>query len=187
MVAFMQRFSFATLITAKHGLPIATHLPFLVSVRDEEVILTAHFARANEQWQDLEQNKVLVIFSEPHAYISTTNYDKALNVPTWNYISIHAYGQGKIISGVEQTIEVLESTIDFYESVYKQQWDQFPEDYKLRMIKGIVAFEITITDLQGKKKLSQNRTATEKEKIINTLSSSNDTNEQLIAAYMKAE
>lgn len=187
MVAFMQRFSFATLITAKDGLPIATHLPFLVSLRDEEVILTAHFALANEQWQDLEQNKVLVIFSEPHAYISTTNYDKALNVPTWNYISIHAYGHGKIISGVEQTIEVLESTINFYETAYKQQWDQFPEDYKLRMIKGIVAFEITITDLQGKKKLSQNRTATEKEKIIDTLSTSNDTNEQLIAAYMKAE
>ena len=60
-----------------------------------------------------------------------------------------------------------------------------PEDYKLKMSKGIVAFEIIVTDLQAKKKLSQNRTDNEKKKIIETLSKSKDTNEQLIAEYMK--
>ena len=80
---------------------------------------------------------------------------------------------------------MLEATIDNYETSYKQQWDNLPEDYKLKMSKGIVAFEIVVTDLQAKKKLSQNRTDAEKQKIINTLSKSNDTNEQLIAGYMK--
>jgi transcriptional regulator len=185
IVAFMKQFSFATIITAKDNFPIATHLPFVVTSKDENIVLTSHFAKANEHWQDIENNKVLVIFSEPHAYISPKNYDKELNVPTWNYISIHAYGQGKLITETEKTFEVLESTIDYYETSYKQQWDSFPEEYKLKMSKGIMAFEILVTDLQAKKKLSQNRTEIEQRKIIDTLSKSKDTNENFIAAYMK--
>jgi transcriptional regulator len=186
IVAFMKAFSFATIITARGNLPIATHLPFLVSNKEDSIVLTSHFAKANEQWKDIEQNKVLVIFSEPHAYISPTNYDKPLNVPTWNYISVHAYGRGELITDTQKTFEALEATIDNYESAYRQEWDNFPQEYKLKMARGIVAFEIVVTDLQAKKKLSQNRTETEKKKIIDTLEKSNNTNEQLIATYMKS-
>jgi transcriptional regulator len=186
-IAFMQQFSFATLITAKDGLPVATHLPFIVSVKEDQIILTAHFAKANEHWKDIEQHKVLVIFSEPHAYISPKNYDKEMNVPTWNYISVHAYGKGKLITRTAEVMTVLENTNNNYESAYQQQWDSLPEDYKLKMIHGIVAFEVMVTDLQAKKKLSQNRTATEKQKIIDNLSKSNHTNEKLIADFMNRE
>jgi transcriptional regulator len=187
IVAFMKQFSFATIITAKDSFPVATHLPFVISVKDGNVILTSHFAKANEQWADIENNKALVIFSGPHAFISPKNYDKEMNVPTWNYISIHAYGQGKIITETGKVMGVLEATIDNYETVYKQQWNNLPEAYKLKMINGIVAFEIVVTDLQAKKKLSQNRTDTEKQKIIETLSKSSDTNEKLIADFMRKE
>ncbi len=185
IVAFMKQFSFATIITARDNFPTATHLPFLVTIKEDNIILTSHFAKANEHWQDIEKLKTLVIFSEPHAYISTNNYDKELNVPTWNYISVHVYGQGKLITETEKTFEILEATIDNYETSYRQKWDGFPEDYKLKMSKGIVAFEILVTDLQAKKKLSQNRTDAEKKKIIETLSKSKDTNETLIADFMK--
>lgn len=124
-VGFMQRFSFATIITAKNNLPIATHLPFLVAIKDGNIILTSHFARANEQWKDIQNNKVLVIFSEPHAYISPRHYDKKLNVPTWNYISVHAYGQGKLITEMTKVFEVLERTIENYEVSYKDSMEQF--------------------------------------------------------------
>jgi transcriptional regulator len=184
ILAFMKQFSFATIITSKNNFPVATHLPFVVTAKDDDVILTSHFAKANEHWKEIENNNVLVIFSEPHAYISPRHYDKELNVPTWNYISIHAYGQGKLITETAKTFEVLESTISNYEIEYKHQWDNFPEEYKLKMAAGIVAFEIVVTELQGKKKLSQNRTDTEQQKIIETLSKSNDSNEQLIADYM---
>ncbi|MGF2414057.1 FMN-binding negative transcriptional regulator [Ferruginibacter sp.] len=186
-IAFMQQFSFATIITAKDSLPVATHLPFIVTIKEDKIILTAHFAKANDQWKDIEHNKILVIFSEPHAYISPKNYDTALNVPTWNYISVHAYGQGKLITNTVEVMRVLEATINNYESAYLQQWNNFAEDYKLKMINGIVAFEIVVTDLQTKKKLSQNRTATEKQKIIEQLSKSNDSNEKLIAGFMSKE
>jgi transcriptional regulator len=185
IVLFMRQFSFATIITSKDNLPVATHLPFVVTFQQDNVILTSHFAKANQQWQEIENNKVLVIFSEPHAYISTKNYENEINVPTWNYISIHAYGQGNIITETEEVFKVLEATINNYDTSFKQQWDKLPEDYKLKMANGIVAFEIHVTELQAKKKLSQNRTDLEKQKIIDTLSKSNDTNEQLIAEFMK--
>jgi transcriptional regulator len=185
IIDFMRQFSFATIVTSKDNIPIATHLPFLVSLKDDNIVLVSHFAKANEQWKDIENNNILVIFSEPHAYISPKHYDEELNVPTWNYISIHAYGQGKLITESENVFKVLENTIDNYETSYKQQWNEFPSEYKLKLVNGIVAFEIIIKDLQAKKKLSQNRTQTEKLKIIDTLSKSNDTNEQVIAGYMK--
>ncbi len=184
-VEFMQRFSFATIVTANNNLPVATHLPFLVAIKDDHIILTSHFARANEQWKYIENNKALVIFSEPHAYISPKHYDKKLNVPTWNYISVHAYGQGKLIMEMDRVFEVLERTIENYEVSYKEQWNDLPGDYKTGLAKGIVAFDIVVTDLQGKKKLSQNKTENEQQKIINALSKSEDTNERLIANYMK--
>ncbi|MEJ7682523.1 MAG: FMN-binding negative transcriptional regulator [Segetibacter sp.] len=91
-------------------------------------------------------------------------------MPTWNYISIHAYGQGKLITETDKTFEVLEATIDNYETSYRQQWENWPDEYKLKMSKGIVAFEIIVTDLQAKKKSSQSRTDTEKQKIIDSSS-----------------
>jgi transcriptional regulator len=185
IVEFMKRFSFAAIITAKDGLPIASHLPFLVTIKDGDIVLTSHFAKANGQWKDIENNNILVIFSEPHAYISPKHYDKELNVPTWNYISVHAYGQATLITETDKVIALLERTIDNYETSYKQQWNSLPGDYKTGLIKGIVAFDIVVTDLQGKKKLSQNKTENEQQKIINALSKRDDTNEKAIADYMK--
>jgi transcriptional regulator len=184
IVAFMKQFSFATVITAKDNLPVATHLPFIVSFREDNLVLTSHFAKANEQWKDIDNHNVLVIFSEPHAYISPKHYDDERNVPTWNYISVHAYGQGNLITDTENVFKVLENTIDTYETSYRQQWAHLPTDYKLKLLNGIVAFDVIVKDLQAKKKLSQNRSEAEKQKIIDTLSKSNDTNEQLIAGYM---
>jgi transcriptional regulator len=186
IISFMQQYSFATLVTSQNNYPEATHLPFLIEQQGESLILSSHFARANPQAADIEAGTALVIFTEPHAYISPTNYERELNVPTWNYIAVHAYGQAKVVQDEEMQLAVLEKMVRFYDQAYIQQWQNLPMDYKLKMIKGIVAFDITITDLQAKKKLSQNRTDTEKDHIISSLKNSTDTNEQEIAAYMEA-
>jgi transcriptional regulator len=185
IIAFMKQYSFATIVTAKDGYPIATHLPFVISERDGQIILTSHFAKANEHWADIVDNQVLVIFNEPHAYISPKHYDKELNVPTWNYFSVHVYGKGQLITDTEQVFGVLETTIKNYEIEYQQQWEHLPDDYKSKMVKGIVAFEIIVTDVQAKKKLSQNRSEAEQRRIVETLSISSNTYEQDIATYMK--
>jgi transcriptional regulator len=183
-IAFMRKYSFATIITITDGLPTATHLPFVVEERNGQIVLTSHFAKANHQSADIFNCTPLVIFTEPHAYISPRHYERQLNVPTWNYIAVHAYGNATLIDDGPVVMNVLEQMIGTYEPEYQQQWNNLPADFKQKMMNGIVAFEIVVTDLQGKNKLSQNRSATEQQNIINAFSQSADVNEQQIAAYM---
>lgn len=185
IIAFMQKYSFATIITSKSNIPMATHLPFVVTEKDGQIILTSHFAKANPQWKNIMNNKTLIIFSEPHAYISPKHYTSTINVPTWNYIAVHVYGKGNIITDQDQSLNLLEDMINTYEAAYKAQWGTISNDYKLKMIKSIIPFEITVTDIQAKKKLSQNKTAIEKQNIISAFEKSDDQNEQVIAKYMK--
>ena len=180
----MQKYSFATIVTMLNGVPEATHLPFLVEQRGEELVLVSHFAKANPQAGAVFNETSLVTFTEPHAYISPSNYEKEQNVPTWNYLAIHAYGKANLINDKNQVNQLLEKLITFYEIDYLQQWQSLSEDYKLKMLNGITAFEIVVTDLQGKKKLSQNRTQVERENIIKSLNKSTNLTEREIAAYM---
>lgn len=184
IVAFIQRFSFATIITNKDGVPIATHLPFIIQKRNEKLFLLAHFAVANPQAEDIANQKVLVIFNEPHAYISPKFYEKEQTVPTWNYLAVHAYGKATLITEDTEKLNLLEQTIVSFEEDYLKQWQGLADDYKLKMLKGIVGFEIEVTDIQAKKKLSQNKTLNERENIINAFRSSNNANENQIAEYM---
>jgi len=184
IIAFMQRYSFATIVTAVNGLPEATHLPFLVKQENDKLFLLSHFAKANPQAAQVIENISLVIFTEPHAYISPKNYEKEENVPTWNYIAVHAYGKAVILEKEHKKAELLKHTIEYYDAGYLQQWDNLTDQYRSKMMKGIVAFEIQVTDLQAKNKLSQNRSEIEKENIIHSLGHSSDTNEKEIAAYM---
>ena len=185
LLAFMKQYSFATIVTAKDNVPLATHLPFAVSTREDKIILTAHFAKANAQWRQIVDRINLVIFSEPHAYISPTHYDNEQSVPTWNYVAVHAYGAATIINDRDQAFEALEKMIDNYEEGYRKQWAGLSQDYKLRMLNGIVPFDIVVTDLQGSKKLSQNKTEQEQQRIIATLSASTDGAARQIAEYMR--
>jgi transcriptional regulator len=184
-ISFMQRYSFATIVTDINGIPEATHLPFLVKQENDKLFLLSHFAKANPQSAQVFDKISLVIFTEPHAYISPKHYEKEENVPTWNYIAVHAYGKARIIEDEDKKAELLKHTIEYYDTGYLEQWQNLPDVFKSKMMKGIVAFEIEVTDLQAKKKLSQNRTETEQENIINSLEQSIDTNEREIAEYMK--
>jgi transcriptional regulator len=182
-ISFMQRYSFATIVSVKDGLPVATHLPFLVKQVGDKVILSAHFAKANPQSADIIDTKALVIFAEPHAYISTKNYEKEQNVPTWNYLAVHAYGKCVLLDEGSKAV-LLKETIQYFEADYLKQWDSLPDDYKQKMMKGIVAFEMVVDDLQAKAKLSQNRSKLEQENIITSLDKAENTNEKEIAEYM---
>jgi transcriptional regulator len=182
----MRKYSFATIVTVANGVPSATHLPFIVEQRGGQVVLVSHFAKANPQSADIFNCRPLVIFTEPHAYISPKHYEKELNVPTWNYLAVHAYGIAKLIDEKEQVKEVLEKTICFYEADYLKQWNNLPADYRYGLMNGIVAFEIVVDDLQGKKKLSQNRTEKEQQNIVSAFATSADANEQEIARYMSS-
>ncbi len=183
-LAFMQRFSFATLVTVDGETPVATHLPFVAENRDHQIVLTTHLAKANPHAKLLGQEQ-LVIFQTPHAYISPDHYEKKQNVPTWNYLAVHAYGQAMLIESEPEVMTVLESMIGFYESAYMDQWAELSPEYKSNMAKGIVAFELVVNRIQHKEKLSQNKTSEERKSIVSSLAGSSAEHEQLVAEYMK--
>jgi transcriptional regulator len=175
---FIQIYSFATLITQHEGLPFATHLPFLLdSERGPNGTLLAHMARANPQWHDFNSaQEVLAIFQGPHAYISPSWYEVELSVPTWNYAVVHAYGIPRIIEDSEEFYQFLQILIETHEAQFENPWPfQLPDDYLQKMIRGIVGFAIEITRLEGKFKMSQNRTESEQENVIAALQESPDT------------
>ena len=184
---FMRAYSFATLITQHEGAPFATHLPFILDAqRGPNGILLAHMARANPQWHDFASTQeVLVIFQGPHAYISPSWYEVELSVPTWNYAVVHAYGLPRLIDNEEDLYMFLKTLIQNYEAQFEKPWPfQLPDGYLQKMMRGIVGFEIEITRLQGKFKLSQNRTEAEKENVITALQESSDTLSRDVAELM---
>lgn len=185
MIDFMKQYSFATIVTMGDTVPLASHLPFFISEDAGRLLLTAHFAAVNPQTRYIEANTSLVIFTEPHAYISPTHYDKRESVPTWDYISVHAYGKAKILADEASKLRVLEQMITFYEREYLEQWQGLPEKYRTGMMGGIVAFELEVRDLQGQKKLSQNKTDAERERIVRQLEKSDNTLEKDLANYIK--
>lgn len=186
VISFMQRYSFATIITVDDGVPVATHLPFIIKEKNGKIILSSHFAKANPQSSAFNNSKALIIFTEPHAYISPKHYEKEASVPTWNYLAVHAYGHCFLIDGEENKAALLNEMIQYYEADYQKQWDSQSADFKRKMMIGIIAFEIIVDDLQAKKKLSQNKTEKERTSIINELKNAENSNEKDISAYMES-
>jgi transcriptional regulator len=187
-VAFMRANPFAILISQTADGPFATHLPLAIHQNGEQVILRGHVARANPHWQHLEsQPQALVIFHGPHAYVSTTNYVTNENVPTWNYGAVHAYGEARVFAEPEQLLPVLHDLIGTFEARYADQWSELSEAYRQRMLSHIVGFEIAVTKIEAKFKLSQNRTKQEQENVIASLSQSADTAISGTARLMRAQ
>ena len=173
---FMRDYNFAILVSQHKGQLTATHLPFLLDTeRGEFGTLRAHLARANPQWKQFADGpEVMTIFQGPHAYISPSWYETHPSVPTWNYAAVHAYGVPKIVDDAAQLYAILEALVDNHESPRDPRWDMnlLPEDYLDKMMQSIVGFEIEITRLEGKYKLSQNRSDTDQQNVIEHLEES---------------
>lgn len=185
LVEFMKGNSFAALVSSKDKGIRATHLPFLIESREEKLFLISHIAIANPQWKEFIDSELLIIFQGPHGYISPIHYEKKQNVPTWNYVAVHAYGKARSLCQPGEIIDILERTIINYEGSYFHQWKGLSDDYKYAMIKGIVAFEIEVERLEGQFKLSQDKTKAEQKNIITAFEKSGDSVQAGIATEMK--
>jgi|AntRauMFilla1563_2_1112583.scaffolds.fasta_scaffold01997_4 transcriptional regulator len=185
---FVKRFNFGTIVTTDATQkPLATHLPFIVeqSADQKSTQLISHLARENEQWQHFNGKEVLCIFHSPHAYISPEWYTREKSVPTWNYEAVHIYGKVKLIEDEKGVVEVLEKSIDFFDAGYREKWEKIDQAYKKKLYRALVAFSITVEEIQAVHKLSQDRNSQEKETIQAHLSNSTAEHEQMIAKSMK--
>lgn len=155
---FLKENSFGILVSQVNGKPWATHIPLELDTDGKgNDILVSHIAKANPQWQHFsETTEVLCIFNGPHSYISSSWYHEE-EVPTWNYIAVHVYGTLKILDE-EAVVGSIHKLVDKYE-----QNSQCPVSINnlspqtMRQVKGVVGFQIQITEIQAAKKLSQGR------------------------------
>jgi transcriptional regulator len=175
-VSFMRANPFAILVSNASDGPFATHVPVVIREHGEQIILRGHVAKANPHWSYLEQQALcLMIFHGPHAYISPTNYSTQENVPTWNYGAVHVYGNARVYSAHEDLLAMLHDLIPTFEAAYQQQWSSLTETYRTRMLNHIVGFEVAVSKVEGKFKLSQNRTPEEQQNVIDSLCPVHDT------------
>jgi transcriptional regulator len=185
--AFIDANGFAILVSQVDGRPWATHVPLLLDKnaggRD---ILSGHLSKANNQWKGFDgKSEVMAIFSGPQSYISSSWYDHE-NVPTWNYLAVHVYGIIHIVKGDLLKIQ-LSRMVDKYESGLKNRihLDTMSKEFLENEMKGIVGFEIEITEIQAASKLSQNRDSKNYNRIIEGLTLKGDKDSLEMARIMK--
>lgn len=185
---FIEAHRFGLLVSTLDGIPFATHLPLLLERRPEpHGTLVGHVARANPQWQTLEGQQVLAVFSGPHAYISPSWYESENVVPTWNYVAVHAYGRCHLVEDTEGVTRILQTTVATYESRSRQPWSvDSSTDFFAKLVRQVVAFRIEVTRLEGKWKLNQNHPAERREKVVRSLRQRGGENAEAIAALMEA-
>jgi transcriptional regulator len=187
-IAFMRANPFAILISSADDGPFATHLPLFVSVADEKVMLRGHVAKANPHWRYLEQQtQCLTIFHGPHSYISPGNYTARESVPTWNYSAVHLYGKARIFSSQQDLHEMLHELMETFEPAYRLQWEGLSQTYSENMLRQIVGFEIIATKIEGKFKLSQNRSREDQANVIASLEKSEDTAVSGVSRLMREQ
>ncbi len=182
----------ATLVTwGALGLQ-ASHLPLLLDPgQGANGTLYGHLAKANPQCAELAAGaEALVIFTGEDAYVSPSFYPSKAEhgkvVPTWNYVAVHAYGQPEVFSDPERLLKVVGGLTERHEAGRPQPWQvtDAPVDYLEGMLRAIVGFALPIQRLEGKRKLSQNRSAEDIAGVREGLAASADLRDQQLSRLM---
>jgi transcriptional regulator len=187
--ALVRAHSFATLVSWLDGAPFATHVPLLLDAeRGTLGTLIGHVARGNPHARAFDgAAPTLAIFHGPHAYVSPRWYERSPAVPTWNFVAVHATGRARVIDDAAAVRDVLARTAETYESGADAPWTVAAfSDYVDARLRGIVAFELPIETLEGKRKLSQNVGEADRAGVIAALRAQGDADAVAIAAAMEA-
>ena len=182
--------SWALLVTTgAEGVPLASHLALLwQDDGSPHGHLIGHMARANDHWKLFKRApESMAMFWGPHAYVSPTWYAPGPKVPTWNYVTVHAYGRPEIIDDTKGVLDVLAKLATVYEGTGSEAWtlDRLPPGNAEAQIRGIVAFRIPITRIEPKAKLSQNRDLEDRHRVITKFEASDSQDAQAVALWMK--
>jgi transcriptional regulator len=168
----------ATLVTLTDAGLIASHVPLLLDpLKGPHGTLIGHLARPNPQaTSSRPEVEALAIFQGPEAYITPSWYatkrETGKVVPTWNYVAVHAYGTLRFFNEPERLLEIVTRLTERHEGSRPVPWavSDAPADFIAAMLRGIVGFELAITRIEGKAKMSQNRPAADRAGVIAGLS-----------------
>jgi len=173
----------------------AEHLPLIFDRGAQDGAhgtLRGHVARANPMWREAAGGAVMAVFQGPQAYVTPSWYPSkaatAKVVPTWNYAVVHAHGSLRVIEDAPWLRTLVTRLTDTHEAPRAQRWqvDDAPADYIAQMLGAIVGIEIEVSRLQGKWKVSQNRSASDRAGVAAGLDSLAHEPAQAMAALVRA-
>ena len=189
--AFITAHPFGALVSVVDGVPFATHIPLQWVVHDDSParFVHGHVARANPHWRSLSpEQEVLVMFTGPHSYITPRWYAPGNNVPTWSYTAVHVYGRPRIVDDPDELHGMIKRLVDQYETqtgiAQPYRIEDMQADYITNLMKGTVGFEITVTRVEAKYKLSQNRQLQDAHQVMATLAQQPDEVSRAVAQMM---
>jgi len=177
MHALVTSHPLGTLVTLGSSGLFASHIPMVLENDGSEFgVLRGHISRANTQWRDFVPTvDALAIFSGHQHYITPNWYpgtrEHGKEVPTWNYVVVHAYGPLKVIQDERWLLTNVEKLTSIHEAASPVPWkvSDAPQDFIRSQLRGIVGLELPIRRLEGKWKVSQNRTEEEREGVVEGL------------------
>lgn len=177
----------ATVITCHPDGPFISHLPLVLEIEDDRMVLYGHLARANPHAALLSQSELTAVFMGPHTYI-TPDWYAVEDVPTWNYMTVHVRGKAQMISDFDGIIECLKKLTDHMEKDRSPRWEfSVPPDLQPGVLeKHIVGFRVEVEKEMTKFKLSQNRSDADFKGILEGLSAQSDDMSAAILKQMKA-
>jgi transcriptional regulator len=155
----IRAYPLASLISVSDdGLPFVTPLPLHWLEEGDDVMLLGHCAKPNPHWRYLQARPdAVVTFMGPQAYMSPRVYPDLTRVPTWNYLMVHCVVQARLVDSFEDKDRLLKHLIQDHDPAYAEQWRGLGEDFQHKMMAGIQAFELKVTQLHCKLKLNQHR------------------------------
>jgi transcriptional regulator len=168
----VREYPFATLITQANGEAQISHLPLLHRAEaGTHGELIGHMARANPHWQRFAEGATLALFHGPHAYVSPSWYlEPEVAVPTWNYAVVHVRARAVVVADRESTLATVNALTKRFESGRPQPWTLQLTGTRLdAMLAAIVAFRLVIERIDAKFKLSQNRSAQDRVRVVAAL------------------
>jgi transcriptional regulator len=188
----MEEQPFASLITVGSSGLFASHIPMVLEQNGAMGRLKGHISRANTQWRDYTHSvQALAIFSGPQHYITPTWYPEKQEtgkvVPTWNYVVVHAYGHLKVIEDGDWLMSHLQSLVNIHEADSPVPWKvgDAPPDYIASQLKGIVGLEMVVERIEGKWKVSQNRSEQDRRGVARGLAELNTTESLAMEALVQ--
>ena len=191
LLDLIARFQFATVITPDPGGELwISHVPLLAHRRERGVVLSGHFARANNHWRAFAAGTpTTAIFRGPHAYVSPTWYVKTPAVPTWNYVVVHAAGPVRLVEDGAGLAEIVRELSERFEGRSESAWhpDRVPPDFLATQLAAIVGFEIAVEHWEGKVKVNQNRSAEDRAGVIARYEADGSDDTRALAAMMRAQ
>lgn len=184
--AVLTAYPFGIVVAYEGGKLLAAHVPWEWQEKDGRLELQGHVARGNPIWRAAPQcEEVLVIFQGPHTYVSSSWYERP-NVPTWNYVAVHAYGTARVVED-EELEAVLDRMLDRYEGPREngRTWETLDPAFRQQQMRGIVGLSIAVTRIEAIQKMSQNRDDGDFKNVVEALRQSPHPSDGEVAKVME--